>query len=102
VAAQRDFKRVLVPIENILTDFISKNNSFFVLLNNIKKKTIICNTTAIFLIIKIFFVKPLIDICVLRPRNHSLTYREKNCRRGRLRPRLHNLDDVNKGFRGLF
>jgi hypothetical protein len=38
VAAQTDFKRVLVPIENILTDFISKNNSFFVLLNNIKKK----------------------------------------------------------------
>jgi hypothetical protein len=56
------------------------------------------------------------------PRNHSLTYREKNCRRGRLRPRLHNLEDVKEfryqavhdifhvvksngresGFRGLF
>jgi hypothetical protein len=29
----------------------------------------------------------LIFICISRPRNHSLTYREKNCRRGRLRPR---------------
>jgi hypothetical protein len=35
----------------------------------------------------------------LRPRNHYLTYREKNCRRGRLRPRQHNLEDI-KGFRG--
>jgi hypothetical protein len=27
-----------------------------------------------------------------RPRNHSLTYREKNCRRGHLRPRQDNLE----------
>jgi hypothetical protein len=26
-------------------------------------------------------------ICISRPQNHSLTYREKNCRRGRLRRR---------------
>jgi hypothetical protein len=29
-------------------------------------------------------------ICISRPRNQSLTYREKNCRRGRLRPRQDN------------
>jgi hypothetical protein len=28
-----------------------------------------------------------IVICITRLRSHSLTYREKNCRRGRLRPR---------------
>jgi hypothetical protein len=33
-----------------------------------------------------------INICISRPRNHSLTYREKNCRPGRLRPRLDNLE----------
>jgi hypothetical protein len=38
-------------------------------------------------------------ICISRSRNHSLTYPEKNCRRGHLRPRQHNLEDV-KGFRG--
>jgi hypothetical protein len=41
----------------------------------------------------------LIVICISRSRNHSLTYRENNCRRGRLRPRQDNLEDV-KGFRG--
>jgi hypothetical protein len=40
-----------------------------------------------------------IVICVSKPRNHSLTYREKNCRRGFLRPRHVNLED-GKGFRG--
>jgi hypothetical protein len=40
-----------------------------------------------------------IVICISRPQNRSLTYREKNCRRGRLRPRQDNLEDV-KGFRG--
>jgi hypothetical protein len=39
-----------------------------------------------------------IVVCISRPRNRSLTYREKNCRRGRLRPRQHNFEDV-KGFR---
>jgi hypothetical protein len=33
-----------------------------------------------------------------RSRNHFLTYREKNCRRGRLRPRQDNLGDVKKDF----
>jgi hypothetical protein len=33
-------------------------------------------------------------ICISRSRNHFLTYREKNCRRGRLRPRHDNLEDV--------
>jgi hypothetical protein len=28
-----------------------------------------------------------IVVCISRPRNYSLGYREKNCRRGRLRPR---------------
>jgi hypothetical protein len=32
-------------------------------------------------------------------RNYSLTYQEKNRRRGRLRPRQNNLEIV-KGFRG--
>jgi hypothetical protein len=32
-----------------------------------------------------------------RPRNHSLTYREKNCRRGCLWARQHNLE-MFKGF----
>jgi hypothetical protein len=36
----------------------------------------------------------LIVICISRPRNHSLTYRKKNCHRGRSRPRQHNLEDV--------
>jgi hypothetical protein len=36
-----------------------------------------------------------IVICVSRPRNHSLTYREKNCRRGRLRPNQDNLEYIN-------
>jgi hypothetical protein len=40
----------------------------------------------------------LIVICVSRLRNRVLTYREKNCCRGRLRPRQHNLEDVT-GFR---
>jgi hypothetical protein len=33
-------------------------------------------------------------ICISRSRNHFLTYREKNCRRGRLRPRHDNLEAV--------
>jgi hypothetical protein len=41
----------------------------------------------------------IVVICISRPRNHSLTYREKNCRRGHLRPRQDNLEDV-KGLRG--
>jgi hypothetical protein len=40
-----------------------------------------------------------IVVCISRPRNYSLGFREKNCRRGRLRPRQDNLTDV-KGFRG--
>jgi hypothetical protein len=40
----------------------------------------------------------MIVICISKPRNRSLTYREKNCRRGRLRPRQDNFEDV-KGFR---
>jgi hypothetical protein len=36
----------------------------------------------------------LIVICISRRRNHSLTYRKKNCQRGRSRPRQHNLEDV--------
>jgi hypothetical protein len=35
-----------------------------------------------------------IVICISRLRNLCLTHREKNCRRGRLRPRHHNLEDV--------
>jgi hypothetical protein len=35
---------------------------------------------------------------ILRPQNHSLTYREKNYRRGRLRLRQDNHGDI-KGFR---
>jgi hypothetical protein len=38
------------------------------------------------------------NYCISRPRNRSLTYREKNYRRGRLRLRQDNLKDV-KGFR---
>jgi hypothetical protein len=37
-------------------------------------------------------------ICLSRLRNHTLTNREKNCRRGRLRPRQDNFEVV-KGFR---
>jgi hypothetical protein len=40
-------------------------------------------------------LQSLIVICILRPRNHSLTFREKNCRLGRKRPRQHNLKDEN-------
>jgi hypothetical protein len=41
----------------------------------------------------------LIVIRISKPRNHSLTYRKKNCRRGRLRPSQDNLEGVER-FRG--
>jgi hypothetical protein len=44
-------------------------------------------------------MKIVICISIIEPRNHSLTWREKNRRRGRLRPRQYNLEDV-KGLRG--
>jgi hypothetical protein len=41
----------------------------------------------------------LIITYISRPRNQSLRYLEKNCRRDRLRQRQNNLENV-KGFRG--
>jgi hypothetical protein len=41
-----------------------------------------------------FYLFTIIVICISRARNHSSTYREKNCRRGRLRPKQDNLKDV--------
>jgi hypothetical protein len=38
--------------------------------------------------------------CISRLRNRTLTNREKNCRRGSLRPRQDDLEDV-KGLRSL-
>jgi hypothetical protein len=48
---------------------------------------------------KIVTILQIIVICISRPRSRFLTYREKNCRRGRLRPRQNNLEDVQE-FRG--
>jgi hypothetical protein len=54
---------------------------------------------------------PTIVICISRQRNHSLTQREKNCRRGPLRPKQDSLEDVKefiskkkhiKPFNGFF
>jgi hypothetical protein len=44
----------------------------------------------------------LIVICISRPRNHYLTYRKKNCRRGRLQPRHDNLTGGKLDFATCF